>query len=79
MISHKNLLAVITATRSNDLKFNDTDVHLSYLPLPHIFERIIDWGLLDAGASISFFGGDMLKLKEDLAVVRPTFFASVPR
>lgn len=55
------------------------DVHLSYLPLPHLFERTMVVCVLYFGAEINFFGGDLLKLKEDLADVRPTIFGSVPR
>jgi len=31
------------------------------------------------GTKIAFFGGDVLKLKEDIQAVRPTVFLSVPR
>jgi long-chain acyl-CoA synthetase len=31
------------------------------------------------GAKIVYFGGDVQKLKDDLAVVKPTIFVSVPR
>lgn len=31
------------------------------------------------GGSIGFYGGDVMKLKDDLAVLRPTIFVSVPR
>lgn len=55
------------------------DVHLSYLPLPHILERLVVVGLLYKGCSIGFYGGDVLKLKDDLALLKPTLFVSVPR
>lgn len=54
-------------------------MHLSYLPLAHVFERIMILGYLATGSSINFFGGDLLKLKDDLADVKPTIFVSVPR
>lgn len=31
------------------------------------------------GASIGIYSGDILKLKDDLADLKPTFFPSVPR
>lgn len=34
---------------------------------------------LEAGATVCFFGGDVFKLKDDLAIVKPTIFVSVPR
>lgn len=52
---------------------------LSYLPLPHILEREFIYGLLANGARVVFYSGDVQKLKEDLAVVKPTVFVSVPR
>jgi len=55
------------------------DVHISYLPLAHIFERIVMTALITVGASIGFYQGDTLKLMEDIAVLRPTIFVSVPR
>jgi long-chain acyl-CoA synthetase len=35
--------------------------------------------LLFSGSSIVFFSGDVQKLKDDLALVKPTLFVSVPR
>ena len=57
MFSIKNLDNII---------FNEYDVHLSYLPLPHVFERNIAWTCLYLGGCICFYGGDILKLSEDL-------------
>jgi long-chain acyl-CoA synthetase len=31
------------------------------------------------GAAMGFYSGDVLKLKEDLQVLKPTLFPSVPR
>jgi long-chain acyl-CoA synthetase len=31
------------------------------------------------GASIGYYSGDVLKLKEDMADLKPTVFGSVPR
>jgi long-subunit acyl-CoA synthetase (AMP-forming) len=40
MISHNNLTSFIAVTQNNkDAMFNQDDVLLSYLPLPHILER----------------------------------------
>lgn len=52
---------------------------LSYLPLAHIYERMIEHGALWASASIGYFHGDVLALVEDLKTLRPTLFTSVPR
>lgn len=42
------------------------DVHLSYLPLAHVFERIIMSLVVNVGAKIGFYQGDTLKLLDDV-------------
>jgi long-chain acyl-CoA synthetase len=79
MISHANMLAAVAVLPYTDVKFYPDDVYISYLPLPHVFERIIEWSLLYSGSQICFYSGDILKLKDDLAFWQPTFFAGVPR
>lgn len=54
-------------------------MHLSYLPLAHILENICVLAMLVYGGRIIPFGGDVRNLKNDLELVRPTFFMSVPR
>jgi long-chain acyl-CoA synthetase len=60
-------------------KFGSSDSYLSYLPLAHVFERCVVTALVYAGAQIGFYQGDTLKLLEDVAELKPTIFASVPR
>lgn len=80
MISHGNFVSFVAATRFNkDCAFNETDVAISYLPLPHILEREFLFSMIYAGACIVYFSGDVQKLKDDLALVKPTVFVSVPR
>ncbi|KAI9217205.1 hypothetical protein BC828DRAFT_391771 [Blastocladiella britannica] len=55
------------------------DVHISYLPLAHVFERAVHQLIILTGARIGFYQGDTLKLLDDVAVLRPTLFVSVPR
>mmetsp|Transcript_6453 Transcript_6453/g.886 ORF Transcript_6453/g.886 Transcript_6453/m.886 type:complete len:88 (+) Transcript_6453:95-358(+) len=57
----------------------EDDVHLSYLPLPHVFDRCMCNTIIYNAGAIYFYNGDNLKLKQDLADVRPTVFGSVPR
>lgn len=44
-----------------------------------MFERLFACVLSYCGGSICFYSGDVLKLKEDIAIVKPTVFPSVPR
>lgn len=80
MISHKNFCSFIAAeSLHGDTCFTSEDVVLSYLPLPHILEREFDYSIWYKGAKIVYFSGDVQRLKDDLSVVRPTIFLSVPR
>lgn len=54
-------------------------VFISYLPLAHIFGRAIEHGMLWAGVAIGYFHGDILALVDDMKLLRPTAFISVPR
>ena len=56
-----------------------TDRFISYLPLAHIYARMIEGGALWSGAAIGYFHGDILALVEDMQMLRPTAFTSVPR
>nr|CAB3459344.1 unnamed protein product [Digitaria exilis] len=78
VLSHENLIANVAGS-SLDIKFYPSDVYISYLPLAHIYERVNQVALLHCGVAIGFYQGDNLKLMDDLAVLRPTVFASVPR
>ena len=79
MISHKNEVADASAAYTAHLAICRTDVHLSYLPLAHTFERLVQCAFQMSGAMIGFYQGDTLKITEDLKALRPTVFASVPR
>lgn len=56
MITHENMLSTLTAMQ-NWLKIVPNDVHYSYLPLAHIFERVFFWGAFASGCSIGFYSG----------------------
>jgi long-chain acyl-CoA synthetase len=53
MLSHKNFCSCCSVLSTHpDAKFYSTDIYLSYLPLPHLLERIFVYGMLSAGAEI---------------------------
>eukprot|EP00928_Gymnodinium_smaydae_P079132 TRINITY_DN6313_c0_g3_i4.p1 TRINITY_DN6313_c0_g3~~TRINITY_DN6313_c0_g3_i4.p1 ORF type:complete len:772 (+),score=127.34 TRINITY_DN6313_c0_g3_i4:55-2370(+) len=80
MLTHKNLVSTIAAVcMCPKVSLRASDVHLSYLPLAHIFERAIQFGLLQHGASIAFASNGAKALLPDLGVIRPTLFAGVPK
>ncbi|KAF4318083.1 hypothetical protein G195_008679 [Phytophthora kernoviae 00238/432] len=56
-----------------------SDIHCSYLPLAHVFERAVLGVLQTHGAAAGFYQGDLLALMDDLAELQPTVFVSAPR
>ncbi|DAZ93918.1 TPA: hypothetical protein N0F65_010120 [Lagenidium giganteum] len=78
MLTHANLIAGANSVRQKILPEID-DVHMSYLPLAHVFERAAQVGFIMGGASVTYFQGDVLRLTDDIANAKPTIFASVPR
>lgn len=78
LLTHLNLISDIACFPCR-FTLTKADVHLSYLPLPHVFERGVQVSCLNAGARIGFYQGDTLKILEDLQALRPTMFPSVPR
>lgn len=50
LLMHKNFAAGGLASRFNGIDLNSTDVHISYLPLAHCFERILQ---------VAFFKGTL--------------------
>ncbi|XP_051784397.1 long-chain-fatty-acid--CoA ligase 1a isoform X1 [Erpetoichthys calabaricus] len=55
------------------------DVLISFLPLAHMFERVVECVVLCHGARIGFFQGDIRLLMDDLKTLQPTIFPVVPR
>ncbi|CAJ1052346.1 long-chain-fatty-acid--CoA ligase 1a isoform X2 [Xyrichtys novacula] len=82
MLTHQNVIsntaAFIKITQVHcmlDLR----DIHISYLPLAHMFERVVQGVILIHGARIGYFQGDIRLLMDDLKTLQPTVFPVVPR
>uniref|UniRef100_A0A8D3CNF1 Arachidonate--CoA ligase n=1 Tax=Scophthalmus maximus TaxID=52904 RepID=A0A8D3CNF1_SCOMX len=54
-------------------------VLISFLPLAHMFERVVEGVVLIHGARIGYFQGDIRLLMDDLKTLQPTVFPVVPR
>ena len=77
MLSHGN----ITSNAVSGLQvlcIRADDEYLSFLPLSHIFERMLHFTLFHAGARISY-ARSMETVAADMQVRQPTVVASVPR
>ena len=79
MITHRNMTSMAGQVERSSIQVLPTDLYLSFLPLPHILERICVLQSLAVGSSLCFYSGDIRRIKEDLAIVKPTFFVGVPR
>jgi len=78
MLSHGNLLSNIEGGLEA-LTVDENDTMLSFLPLSHIFERMTGHFLANhAGVTIAY-AESIEKLTDNLAEIRPTVMASVPR
>uniref|UniRef100_A0A6B2KZ53 AMP-dependent synthetase/ligase domain-containing protein n=1 Tax=Arcella intermedia TaxID=1963864 RepID=A0A6B2KZ53_9EUKA len=79
MISHKNVISSVGSALLHIGEIKEDDVYLSYLPLAHIFERILIAGVLSCGIKIGFYSGDIRKFLDDIAKLKPSLLAGVPR
>lgn len=55
------------------------DRYISYLPLAHIYERVITVSVTYRALSIGFYRGNVLELLDDIQELKPHMFCSVPR
>jgi long-chain acyl-CoA synthetase len=60
------------------LHIDDQDVTVSFLPLSHIFQRMVDYLFFSRGCTI-VHARTMLTAIDDMKVVRPTVAVAVPR
>lgn len=78
MLTHDNVLSNVKSF-SQVIDVGPDDVFLSFLPFSHTFERTVTFYFtLFLGAEVGF-ARSVLKLPEDLKVIRPTIFVAVPR
>eukprot|EP00123_Amoebidium_parasiticum_P013939 comp22236_c0_seq1/m.32797 comp22236_c0_seq1/g.32797 ORF comp22236_c0_seq1/g.32797 comp22236_c0_seq1/m.32797 type:complete len:688 (-) comp22236_c0_seq1:594-2657(-) len=82
VLTHKNMvsamagaLVIITAVA----EVTNEDTHFSYLPLAHSFERLFQSIMYMIGARVGFYRGDTRLVLEDLKLLKPSVFISVPR
>lgn len=78
VLTHENALSGIMGGRASG-SVKAGDVHISYLPLAHIFGRMVDMVALCEGARVGYFHGDIAGLVDDMKLLGPTGLMSVPR
>jgi long-chain acyl-CoA synthetase len=77
MLSHKNILSNVMDSLPC-FPPGDNLRALSFLPLNHIFERMVSYLYLYKGTSI-FFAESMETISDNLKEVKPNLFTTVPR
>jgi len=78
MISHRAVVSVVGAAQDR-FNIKGTDRHVSYLPLAHIFETVVQVVVLGNGGGVGFFQGNIKKLTADFKALQPTILCGVPR
>ncbi|XP_005387819.1 PREDICTED: long-chain-fatty-acid--CoA ligase 5 [Chinchilla lanigera] len=82
LLTHENIASNVAGfLKSIETVFQPTcnDVTISYLPLAHMFERVVQAVVYSCGARVGFFQGDIRLLPDDMKTLKPTVFPTVPR
>ena len=79
MLTHRNISFNVETMRNN-MPLSPGQRGLSFLPVSHVFERVVVYAYTAYGASVTFVGTDNLGGETgDLRAVQPHFFTAVPR
>ncbi len=77
MLTHGNIVSNVIATQGW-IALDPSDRLLSFLPLSHVFERVVLFRCLYDGVSV-YFAETMTSVARDLQRVKPTVMTGVPR
>ncbi len=79
MLSHRNLVSnVLNSCKTYPFNYNPTGRALSFLPLNHIFERMVSYIYIYTGVSI-YYAESLETIGDNLKEVKPNLFTTVPR
>lgn len=77
MLSHKNLVSNFT-THANNFSMGPGHKAISFLPLCHIFERIVNYNFLYKGIGV-YYVETLAQIMPAIKEVQPHIFCGVPR
>jgi long-chain acyl-CoA synthetase len=77
MLSHKNILSNVKVSQAI-FPVDETSRGLSYLPLCHVYERMVNYVLQYKGVSI-YYAENMATIVDNIQEVRPHIMTTVPR
>ena len=78
MMTHRNLMSNAHAVHAH-VDVREDDVHLSFLPLSHAFERTAGYTTVLSGGAKIVYAESIDAVAKNLPEVRPTLMVSVPR
>ncbi|MBC7689283.1 MAG: long-chain fatty acid--CoA ligase [Aquabacterium sp.] len=79
MLSHRNIVSnVLNSVKSFPFQQNVQAKALSFLPLNHIFERMVTYIYINSGISI-WYAESLETIADNLKEVKPNIFTTVPR
>eukprot|EP00708_Paratrimastix_pyriformis_P002079 GAFH01000818.1.p1 GENE.GAFH01000818.1~~GAFH01000818.1.p1 ORF type:complete len:653 (+),score=225.30 GAFH01000818.1:47-2005(+) len=79
MLTHRNMIYGVYGLGSRLSHVPFQDAHIGYLPLAHIFERVVELLVVSRAGAVGYSQGDVSKLVDDIRVLRPTMLPGVPR
>ncbi|KAJ2945572.1 hypothetical protein O0L34_g394 [Tuta absoluta] len=81
MLTHENVVASMCSVtmQLGEHRPSKHDVMISFLPLAHMLERCCENALYMVGGAVGFYSGDIRRLADDLAALKPTMMPAVPR
>ena len=77
MLSHDNLYSQFIGLKDS-LPLDETDRAISFLPLCHVFERVVEYYYLYKGTSI-YYAESIEKIGDNLREIKPSIMPTVPR
>uniref|UniRef100_A0A914ZN71 Long-chain-fatty-acid--CoA ligase n=1 Tax=Parascaris univalens TaxID=6257 RepID=A0A914ZN71_PARUN len=80
MLTHGNVIACITGLfYIKHASFAKDDVMFSFLPLAHMFERLMETAAFMVGMRVGYYGGNIKTVVDDIKELKPTVLPLVPR
>lgn len=83
MITHANIMSMIAGAQvhlvGKILEAPGDHAVLGFLPLAHIFGRLVEALCMHNGVKVGYWQGDARLLVEDIKELKPTIMATVPR
>ena len=81
MLSQRNLMSVLeTVIIGGSIPVDEYGAHISFLPLAHIFERMVISGFMGVAGKVGFITGSVrTTLMDDIKYFGPTLLFTVPK